>query len=284
MSLKAGRQPAFVKKFISPLLPQGWKCNLCGHPTGGKQWAASMWANHICFKCPKATPEQKDEVAKHHSTEKINAQYTPSASRPRDSDELDDAPPAKRARGSMEAHVDKCDAARAERINQKVARLLCGCRLPFSFVSSPYFIDLLHECNSALGKQLAKVDSFRRKWVPELYQTTAGQINGMWKALGYPLRTIGFDGFKGEDGGHVVNVTETARDKTAFKKCVDPGEKREDAEFYADLVEKELEEGASAAGKSVEETYAGVRIIVFMCVYASLTLTHRSSRTPRSTT
>ena len=84
--------------------------------------------------------------------------------------------------------------------------------------------------------------------------------------------------------GHVVNVTDTARDKTAFKKCVDPGEKREDAEFYADLVEKELEEGASAAGKSVEETYAGVRIIVFMCVYASLTLTHRSSRTPRSTT
>lgn len=64
MSLKAGRQPAYVKRFISPLLPQGWKCNLCGHSTGGKQWAATVWANHICFKCPKATSEQKDEVAK----------------------------------------------------------------------------------------------------------------------------------------------------------------------------------------------------------------------------
>ena len=262
MSLKAGRKMAFVKQFIGPMLPQGFKCKLCGTTKEGKAWTATLWAEHIVLQCQKATPEQRAQVAHHHNTKNIRAQYAPSASRPRDSDELDDAPPAKRARGGMEGHVDTCDAARLERIHMRVARLICGCALPFRIVVSPYFIELLQECNSAIGGRLAKDDAFRTKWVPELYRTVCGQINEMWKALGYPLRTVGFDGFKSESGDHVVNVTETARDKTAFKKCVDPGEKHEDAEFYADLVEKELEEGASAAGKSVEETYAGVRMIV----------------------
>ena len=206
MSLKAGRKMAFVKQFIGPMLPQGFKCKLCGTTKEGKAWTATLWADHIVLQCQKATPEQRAQVAHHHNTKNIRAQYTPSASRPRDSDELDDAPPAKRARGGMEGHVDTCDAARLERIHMRVARLICGCALPFRIVVSPYFIELLQECNSAIGGRLAKDDAFRTKWVPELYRTVCGQINEMWKALGYPLRTVGFDGFKSESGDHVVNV------------------------------------------------------------------------------
>ena len=129
MSLKAGRKMAFVKQFIDPMLPQGFKCKLCGATKEGKAWTATLWADHIVLQCQKATPEQRAQVAHHHNTKNIRAQYTPSASRPRDSDELDDAPPAKRARGGMEGHVDTCDAARLERIHMRVARLICGCAL-----------------------------------------------------------------------------------------------------------------------------------------------------------
>jgi hypothetical protein len=81
----------------------------------------------------------------------------------------------------------------------------------------------------------------------------------LWaQALGNPLRTLGFDGFKTEAGTDVVNCTETAGDKCAFKSCVDPGERREDHTFYAETIEVELRSGAAAAGKTVEETYAGV--------------------------
>ena len=80
----------------------------------------------------------------------------------------------------------------------------------------------------------------------------------MWKDMGNPLRTFGFDGFKTEAGTHVVNCTETSGNKTAFKNFVDPGEHREDAKFYEELIEAELRSGALAAGRSVEDTYAGV--------------------------
>ena len=76
--------------------------------------------------------------------------------------------------------------------------------------------------------------------------------------MGNPLRTLGFDGFKTEADTHVVNCTETSGNKTAFKNCVDPGERREDSKFYGELIETELRSGALAAGRSVEDTYAGV--------------------------
>jgi len=56
----------------------------------------------------------------------------------------------------------------------------------------------------------------------------------------------------------VVNVTESALGKTAFKACVDPGDKKEDSTFYGDLLIGQLEEGAAAARKPVEDTYVGV--------------------------
>ena len=76
--------------------------------------------------------------------------------------------------------------------------------------------------------------------------------------MGNPLRTFGFDGFKTEAGTHVVNCTETSGNKTAFKNFVDPGERREDAKFYEELIEAKLRSGALAAGQSDDGTYAGV--------------------------
>ena len=85
MSLKAGRKMAFVKQFIGPMLPQGFKCKLCGTTKEGKAWTATLWAEHIVLQCQKATPEQRAQVAHHHNTKNIRAQYAPSTSRPRGS-------------------------------------------------------------------------------------------------------------------------------------------------------------------------------------------------------
>ena len=45
--------------------------------------------------------------------------------------------------------------------------------------------------------------------------------------------TTGMDGYKGQTGDSIINFTETAVDKSAFVKCVDPGSNQLNAEFYA---------------------------------------------------
>ena len=96
---------------------------------------------------------------------------------------------------------------------------------------------------------------FRKHFVPTLFEKTKEEIRGIWKNKGDPLLTMGFDGFKTEAGTHVVNFTESADDLTAFIDCVDPEEKRENHEFYADMTIKLLEKGAAERKKIVEQTY-----------------------------
>jgi hypothetical protein len=57
--------------------------------------------------------------------------------------------------------------------------------------------------------------------------------------------TLAFDGFKGEDGHHVVIVTECVAGNMEFRSCVGPGERRENAVFYRDVLLVELEAGAN---------------------------------------
>ena len=52
--------------------------------------------------------------------------------------------------------------------------------------------------------------------------------------------------------------TESSGNKTAFKACIDPGERREDANFYAEITEKQLRETAEAAKKPVSEVFTAV--------------------------
>lgn len=89
-------------------------------------------------------------------------------------------------------------------------------------VESIFFISMITAWNAAYIKFLPKVDAFRVKWMPALFNETANQLAIMWWALNYPLLTLGFEAFKTEAGTHVVNFTESAGDKTAFKSCVEP--------------------------------------------------------------
>jgi hypothetical protein len=56
--------------------------------------------------------------------------------------------------------------------------------------------------------------------------------------------TLAFDGFEGDGGHRVVIVTECVTGNMAFRSCVDPGERRENAVFYRDVLLAELEAGA----------------------------------------
>jgi hypothetical protein len=246
----------------------------------------SKWAEHLVLKCKFASSEVRAKVAKTHQTDNIKLKYEeeapswqknpPTASTPapemtasgragvggsRKADEMDGgsvggAPPKK---AKMDDYTDKCNPGRATRITEAITKFIVGCALPFLIVESVFFISMINELNGAYVKHLPKVDAFRTKWMPELFDDTVKKLAIMWRELGDPLLTLGFDGFKTEADTHVVNCTETAGDKTAFKSCVEPNEtEREDGAFYARLIEKELKDGAAARGKSVEDTYAGV--------------------------
>jgi hypothetical protein len=44
----------------------------------------------------------------------------------------------------------------------------------------------------------------------------------------------------------------------AFRSCVDPGERRENAVFYQDILLDELEAGAEESGQEFYERYCGI--------------------------
>ena len=161
-------------------------------------------------------------------------------------------------RSKFEGVVDHCSPARAIHINDMITQFVVGCALPFLIVNSVFFIAMVVSLNSAYAKLMPKEAAFRNTLLPKLFASTVIALDAMWLACGNPLRTLGWDGFKGEDGDNVVNVTESALGKTAFKACVDPGDKKEDSTFYGDLLIGQLEEGAAAARKPVEDTYVGV--------------------------
>ncbi|KAJ8610757.1 hypothetical protein CTAYLR_010575 [Chrysophaeum taylorii] len=115
---------------------------------------------------------------------------------------------------------------------------------------------MIKPLNAPYVNHLPKSEAFRRTWTPRLFEETVQNINKMWFATGNFARTLGFDGFKTETGTHVIIVTECSGEKTAFKACVDPGEHREDAPFYNNLIISQLVSGAGE--KPVEEVYAGV--------------------------
>lgn len=80
----------------------------------------------------------------------------------------------------------------------------------------------------------------------------------MWKALNHPFLTLVFDSFKSGCGVYVLNMTESAVDKCAFKLCVDAGTNLEFAAFYGEQITSVLSKISRLMGKSVEDIYAGV--------------------------
>jgi hypothetical protein len=69
---------------------------------------------------------------------------------------------------------------------------------------------------------------------------------------------MGFDGYTGVNSNAVVNITETADNLTAFKKCVDPSEKSEKGEFLANTLMEEVElVEKESPPRKVEDVYVG---------------------------
>jgi hypothetical protein len=273
MASVAGRKRGVVAAFVDDVKCAGeatiYTCNRgsCGKKRVTQQWQATVWAEHICLECRGASDEDKLKVFNAHKSEKLQRLFTPRAPAWTSQQgragsgaegENDVVQPLKKQKSSTIKRVDFCDKERADRIMEKITRFIVGCALSFLIIESVFFLDLLASLNTAFMVYLVKSDAFRTTWVPRLFESTVLQVADMWVAMGSPLRTLGFDGFKTEAGTHVVNCTESALDKTAFTSCVDPGERHEDHKFYAEVIIAELEKGASAANKSVEETYAGV--------------------------
>lgn len=96
---------------------------------------------------------------------------------------------------------------------------------------------------------------FGNIFVPRLFQTTQTEIAKMWKARNHKHLTLGYDSFKLGANVHILNMTESARDKYDFKACVQPGINRENAEFYGDQINLVMPSTARDLGKTVEDVY-----------------------------
>ena len=247
-------------------------CNFEGCGKRQKNDACSRWAEHFCFECKMCPSDVKNDIAKMHATKRIKNEFKPmipSYMIPEPLSEVGSSgggggggggepvggpgpamgsgsgavyqgSTASQMQKSVSEFADHCTSARAERINHAITEFLVGCALPFSIVNTIFFINMISCLNTAYLKFLPKQDTFRNKWVPIIFNETVDSIKKLWHGLGNPLVTLGFDGFKTEAGTHVVLVTETAIGKTAFKACVDPGDKYEDATFYHDLIVEQL--------------------------------------------
>ena len=79
----------------------------------------------------------------------------------------------------------------------------------------------------------------------------------MWNDKGNPYRTMGYDGHTGEINNHVVIVTETVEDQTAFVTCLDAKEQKENQEWIAKNIMDELEKKTTAS-LGVEQVFAGI--------------------------
>jgi hypothetical protein len=240
----------------------------CAHKMKHSQFQASKWADHIVIDCAFTSSAVKQIVAEAHQTDRIKTKYDPLKDTSQEADIPGSSTGKRKATDSAEVleartakllqRTDFCDGKRAVAITEAITKCMVGNAWSFRVVNTGFFIDMIKALNVAYVAHLPKSDTFARKWVPDLFSDTVKKLANMWKNLGNPLLTLGFDGFKTEAGGHVVNVTETSGDKCAFKNCVDPGQERENAEFYAKLVEDELIAGAKARNLPVEDVYAGV--------------------------
>jgi hypothetical protein len=140
----------------------------------------------------------------------------------------------------------------------RVIQFIAGCGVAMLITESPFFIDMLKSLNEAYVKTfLPKAACFTRTWLPQLYKEVEGKIEILWNSSGDVLRSLGSDGFTGEDSSKVNIITETMLDKVAFMDCVDQGEDRADAEYTANLWMERLIMTAGD-GEEVEETFAAV--------------------------
>ena len=78
----------------------------------------------------------------------------------------------------------------------------------------------------------------------------------MWKKLGNPLRTLGFDGFADDCSRSVINITDAAKGHTACRNSINVGISSSDAKFYFDAIMNEFNNEDNESG--VENIYCGI--------------------------
>lgn len=252
----------------------------CFHTRRTKDFPCAKWADHIALDCEFADNDTKLTVAKAHKTKRILLEFNFESTRHgvkrpnrttvnEDQQSRNDSHSTvrsfqsngskrQRLQSTIDNHADFCDLRRAKMINDALNKLLVGCALPFNIVNSVFFIDFIKAINSAYARHLPHADTFRKVYLPALFDDTTKNLSGVWKAMNNPLLTLAFDGFKGENSMHVVNITESTGEYCAFKACVDPGERREDGAFYANQMIDVIERACNETGKSPEDIYAGV--------------------------
>lgn len=264
---KGGRKQSSVRSYVIASEPDEkgvilYQCGMpgCSFTRRTAQFTSSKWADHFVVDCRFATEQVKENVREVHKTKRVLESDSYKNSEPSQSSFISthsarSEPKFKKQR--VIERYDYCDQHRADIIVDKINRFLVGCAIPFNVTNSFLFIDMIKALNSAAVKFVPKSDSFRRTHLPNLFKNTVEDVRKMWSSRQMPFRTIGFDGFKTEIGTHVVNVTETSGNISAFVACIDPEGQRENGEFYAHAICEQLELGAKAVNRPVEEVYAG---------------------------
>ncbi len=241
----------------------------CNHKKNNSTFQATKWANQVVLSCPFTSTAVKRVVAAAHQTDEIKAKFRLDMDDSKEGDvgsstgkrkitDVPDVPSNAASKARILERTDFCDGARAASITEAITQFIVSCALPFCIVNTIFFLNMITMLNAAYRQFLPKSDTFAWKWLPELFHNTVEKLGNMWRNLGDPLLTLGFDAFKTEAGSHVINITETSGDKTAFKSCVDPGSNCENADYYANLINDELIAGAESRNKTVEDAYAGV--------------------------
>lgn len=255
-----GKQPDSKRVF---------KCNIgqCEFRRKTKAFTASKWGQHILCSCKFATKEIKDRVGQHHKTQQTQQYFedksnSVSSKRSFCTIDTDNSYVVQHSQkqGKIQGFVDHCTEARGKVINENITKFLVGCALPFSIVNTEYFMNMVHSLNSAALKFIPKDQSIIGTHLPSLFNDTTKNGQEIWRSSSDSIipRSIGFDKFTTEIGDSAVNITETANGRSAFVKCVDPGTRRADAEFYESIIQNQLLETSKATQSSVEDIFCGV--------------------------
>ena len=89
----------------------------------------------------------------------------------------EDVPELKRPKvEGVAQYLDYCTPMRAARINLAITKFIVGNAIPFNVVSSVFFVQMLHELNTAFVPHLLSSATFRRSLLPELYRDVKAKV------------------------------------------------------------------------------------------------------------
>ena len=147
----------------------------------------------------------------------------------------------RRRQAVIDSSIDYCCDNRTENVNKAINKFLVSNAIPFNVVKSESFSGMVGSLNKAYEPKLPHPDTFRRKYLPELYCETQRNIKEMWNDMGNPYRTVGYDGHTGEIINNVLMLTETVEDKTAFDTCFDAKENRKSSDWVCERISNRME-------------------------------------------